>query len=142
MLVERHELAESSRREPLGEEGVRRAVALEDAVRHKPIRCALGLDFLGRLAESQRFGLGEDVRQQDVVVPAQRMERLEKGNEVTWDKAGTLMDQLVEGVLAIGAWLTPVDGARLGVDRAALKRHVFAVTLHGQLLQIRRETLQ
>ncbi len=116
VLVERDELAERFRREPLGEDGVRRAVALEDPVRHEPIRRALGLDFLGRLAEGQRLGLGEDVRQQHVVVPAERVERLDKGDEVTGDEPGALMDQLVEGVLAVGARLAPVDGAGLVVD--------------------------
>ena len=71
VLVERDELAERLRREPLGEDRVRRAVALEDAVGHEPIRRAFGLHLLGRLAERQRLGLREDVRQQHVVVPAQ-----------------------------------------------------------------------
>ena len=76
VLVERDQLAERLRRQPFGEDRVRRAVALEDAVRHQPVRRALGLDLLGRLAEGQRLGLGEDVRQQHVVVPAERVERL------------------------------------------------------------------
>ena len=142
MLVERDELAERCRREPLGEDGVRRAIALEHPVRHQPVRRALGLDFLGRLAEGQRLGLGEDVRQEHVVVPAQRVERLDEGDEVTRDEPGALMDQLVEGVLAVGARLAPVDGAGLVVDLAAIERDVFAVALHGQLLQIGREALQ
>src|SRR4029450_11298788 len=107
VLVERHELAERCRRELLGEEGIRRAIALEYPVRHQPIRRALGLDFLGCFTEGQRLGLGEDVRQEYVVVPAQRIERLEKGDEVTWDQSGALMDQLVEGLLAVGARLAP-----------------------------------
>src|SRR5215475_2508101 len=142
MLVERHELAERCWRELLGEEGVRRAIALEHAVRHQPLWCALGLDCLGCLAEGQRLSLGEDVCQEYVVVPTERIERLDKGDEVTRDEAGALMDQLVEGVLAIGARLTPVDGASLVVDRAAIECDVFAIALHGKLLQIRREALQ
>jgi hypothetical protein len=51
MLVESDQLAERFRREPIGEDGVRRAVAFEDPVRHEPIRRAFGLDLLGRLAE-------------------------------------------------------------------------------------------
>ena len=116
MLVERHELTERCRRESLGEDGIRRAIALEHPVRHQPVRRALGLDFLGCLAEGQRLGLGEDVCQEYVMVPAQRIERLGKGDEVTRDESGALMDQLVEGVLAIGARLAPVDGAGLVVD--------------------------
>src|SRR5262245_52293152 len=142
MLVERHKLAERGRRELLGEERVRRAIALEYPVRHQPLRRALSFDFLRRLAEGQRLGLGEDVRQQYVVVPAQRVERLAKGDEVTGDEAGALMDQLVEGVLAVRTRLAPVDGTGLVIDRAAIARDMFAVALHGQLLQIRREALQ
>src|SRR5215813_9026513 len=142
MLVERHELTERGRRELLGDERVRRAITLEYPVWHQPLRRALSLDFLGRLTEGQRLGLGEDVRQEDVVMPAQRIERLAKGDEVTGDEAGALMDELVEGVLTVGARLAPVDGAGLVVDRAAIEGDVFAVALHGQLLQIGREALQ
>src|SRR5262245_19717042 len=127
VLVERHQLTERGRRELFGEEHVRRAIALEYPVWPQPLRGALGLDFLRRLPEGQRLGLGEAVRQEDVVVPAQRVERLAKGDEVTRDEAGALMDQLVERVLTVGARLAPVDGAGLVVDRAAIERDVFAV---------------
>ena len=43
VLVEGDELAEHFRREPLGEDRVRRAVAFENPVRHEPIRRALRL---------------------------------------------------------------------------------------------------
>src|SRR6516162_6312734 len=99
---------------------------------YQPVRRALGLDFLRGLAEGQGLGLSKDVRQEDVMVPAQRIERLGKGDEVTRDEAGALMDQLIEGVLAIGAWLTPVDGAGLVVDLVPIARDVFAIALHGQ----------
>ena len=100
-------------RKALGEDRVGGAVALEDPVGHEPIRRALGLHLLGRLAEGQRFGLGEDVGQEHVVVPAQGVERLDEGDEVTGNEPGSLMDQLVEGVLAVGPRLAPVDGAGL-----------------------------
>ena len=111
MFVKSDELAESLRREPVGEDGVRRAVALEDAVRHEPVRRALGFDLLRRLSERQRFGLGEDVGQQHVVVAAERIERLRKGDEVARDEPRSLMDQLIEGVLAVGSRLAPIDRA-------------------------------
>ena len=104
------------RRQALGEDRVGGAVALEDAVGHEPIRRALGLHLLGRLAEGQRLGLGKDVGQEDVVVPAQGVERLGEGDEVTGNEPGALMDQLVEGVLAVGPRLAPVDGAGLVGD--------------------------
>ena len=110
VLVKGDQLAEHLRREPFGEDGVRRAVALEDPVGHQPIRRALGLDLLRRLAKRQRLGLGEDVRQQHVVVRSKRIERLSESDEVTGDKPGALMDQLIEGVLAVGSRLAPVNG--------------------------------
>ena len=78
VLVEGDELAEDFRGEALGKDRVRWAVALEDAMGHEPIRRAFSLDFVRRLAEGQRLGLGEDVGQEHVVVPAKRVERLAK----------------------------------------------------------------
>src|SRR5881628_3914135 len=108
VLVKGDQLAENFRREPIGEDSVRRAVALEDSVGYEPIRRALGLDLLGRLAERQRLSLGEDVRQEHVVMTAELVERLAKRDEVAGDEPGPLVDQLVEGVLAVGSRLTPV----------------------------------
>src|SRR6266446_689360 len=142
VLVESDELAQRFRREPFGEDRVRRAVALEDAVGHEPIRRALSFDLLGRLAEGQRFGLSEHVRQEYVVVPTKRVERLIERYEVTGNESRSLMNQLIEGMLAIGSRLTPVDGAGIVADSLAVQGDVFAVTLHGQLLQIGWEALQ
>ena len=52
------------------------------------------------------------VRDEQVVVPAERVERLREGDEVARDEPGALVDELVEGVLAVGARLAPVDRAR------------------------------
>ena len=116
VLVKRDEHAENFRRQPLGEDRVRRTVAFEDSVGHEPVRRALGFDLLGRLAECQCLGLGENVRQKYVMVAAERLERLGERDEVTWDKPGPLMDQLVEGVLAVGAGFAPVNRTGLALD--------------------------
>ena len=101
-----------------GEDRVRRTVALEDPMGDEPIRRALGLDLLRRLSERQRLGLGEDVGQEHVVVAAERIERLSKGDEVTRNEPGSLMDQLIEGVLAVGSRLAPINRAgRIGDRR-------------------------
>ena len=142
VLVERDQLAERFRREPLGEDGVGRAVALEDPVRHEPIRHALGLDLLRRHAERQRLALRKDVGQQHVVVAPQRRQRLAEGDEVARDEPRPLVNQLVERVLAVGARFAPIDGAGIVVHRRPLQRHVLAVALHRQLLQVGREPLQ
>ena len=82
-------------------------------VRGEPGRRAFGLDLGRRLAEGQGLGLGEDVGHQQVVMPAQRVERLREADEVAGDKLGALVDQLVEGMLSVGARLAPVDRSRL-----------------------------
>ena len=142
VLVEGDEFAEGFRSEPLGENRVRRAVALEDAVGHEPIRRAFRLDLLGCLAEGQRLGLGEHIRQENVVVPAERIERLAERDEVARNEPRSLMDQLVKRMLAVGSWLAPVDGAGIVGDFRTIECDVFAVALHRQLLQISREALQ
>src|SRR5580700_2652958 len=52
------------------------------------------------------------------------------------------MDQLVEGVLPVGSWLTPINRTRLVVDFSPIQRDVFTVALHGQLLQVSGESLE
>src|ERR1700741_2203748 len=52
------------------------------------------------------------------------------------------MDQLIEGVLAIGSRLAPVDRTSLTIYRRSVELHVLAVALHRQLLEIGREALQ
>src|SRR5690554_3061127 len=52
------------------------------------------------------------------------------------------MDQLIECVLAIGARLSPDDGAGLPWGRLPLERHRFAVRLHILLLEIGWESRQ
>ena len=66
----------------------------------------------------------------------QRVQRLAEADEVTWNQAGALVDQLIERMLPIGARLAPVDRAGFIVHRSAFQRHVLAVALHGQLLQV------
>ena len=44
---------------------------------------------------------------------------LDRGDEVAGDEAGSLVDELVEGVLAVGAGLTPNDRAGGVVDLSA-----------------------
>ena len=116
VLVERDERAERVRRQLLGEEDVRRAVPLEDAVRHDRFGGALGAHLLLGLPERERLGLREDVRHEDVVVVAERVERLREADEVDRDELRPLVDQLVEAVLAVRPRLAPEDRAGLVVD--------------------------
>src|SRR5271157_6453704 len=101
MLVQGHELAQRFGRETLHKDRVGRAVALEDPVAHEPIRRALGFYFLRSFAKGQRLSLGKDIRQEHVVVPPQGVERMAEADKATGDKPGSLMDQLIERVLAV-----------------------------------------
>ncbi len=57
---------------------------------------------------------------------------LEDANELTGDDAA-LVDELVEGVLPIGAWLSKVHLTRLKWQPAAINRHPLTVALHRHL---------
>src|SRR6267142_490099 len=74
VFVKGNELTESFWCEPLGKNRVRWPVALEDPMRHEPIRRSLSLHLFGRFTESERFGLSEDMCQEHIVMPAQRIE--------------------------------------------------------------------
>ena len=78
------------------------------------------LTCFGGLAEGQRLGLGEDIGQQHVVMPAERVQGPGEGDEIAGDEPRALMDQLIEGMLAVGARLAPVD--RPGVVVHARRR--------------------
>src|SRR5262249_35133758 len=45
-------------------------------------------------------------------------------------------------MLAVGAWLAPINRSGVVVHRDAVPGHVLAVALHGELLEIRREALE
>ncbi len=74
--------------------------------------------FVRRLAEGQRLGLREQVRHQQVVLAAERIEALAEADEVAGHEPRALMDQLVERVLAVGAGLAPEDRRGVVVDGA------------------------
>jgi hypothetical protein len=76
MLVKRDQLAQGIRCELLHQNGVRRTVTFENTVWNERIGRAFSFDFLRRFTESKCLGLGKDVCQQYIVVPAQRVERL------------------------------------------------------------------
>ncbi len=71
-----------------------------------------------------------------------RVRGVHERDEVGRDELGALVDQLVEGVLAVGARLAPEDLAGLGGDRGAVPTHGLAVGFHGELLQVGREAVQ
>src|SRR5262249_14628834 len=123
-------------------DGVGGPIAFEPPMRDEPIGRAFGLDLLARFSEGERLSLCKYVRQQHIVMPAELVERLCEGDEVAGNEPGALMDQLIERVLAIGSGLAPVDRTGLMVHRRPGERHVLAVALHRQLLEISRKALE
>src|SRR5207253_9567766 len=121
---------------PSERERVRGPVSLERALGDEPVGRALGAASLWRLASGARVALREHIRQQHVVLLAQRVQRLAERNEVARDQPGSLMDQLIKGVLTVGAGLAPIDRAGFAGDGLAIERHMLSVALHGQLLEI------
>ena len=142
MLVKGHEFAECFGGEALGENGVRRPIAFEYSMWHKPIRRALSLHLLGSFAKGQCLGLGENIRQQHVVMVSQQVERLYECDEVAGNEPGTLMDQLVKGVLAVCSRFAPVNRTSRVSHRGPIERDMLAVALHRQLLEVGGEPFQ
>src|SRR5207302_4642413 len=62
--------------------------------------------------------------------------------EVAGYEPGPLVNQLIEGMLAIGARLAPIYRAGRIVDVSPIDGDVLSVALHGQLLQIGRKPFQ
>src|SRR6266581_663171 len=85
-------------------------------MRHEPIRRALRLDLRGGLTEGQCLGLGEHIGEQHVMMPTQWVEGPRERDKIAGNKPRALMDQLIKGVLPIGAGLPPVNRTRLAVD--------------------------
>src|SRR5580700_6635417 len=131
MLIKRNQLAQGIWCELLDQNRVRRAVTFENTVWNERIGRAFSFGFLRRFTESQGFGLGENIRQQHIVMPAERIERLDKRDEVTRNQPCPLVNQLIKGVLAVRSWFTPIDRPGWIVDFSCFERNVFAVTLHG-----------
>src|SRR5215813_14177738 len=76
------------------------------------------------------------------MVPAEPIKRLTKSDEITWDQPRSLVDQLVKRMLTVGSRLPPIDWTRIVIDPLTIESHMFAVALHGQLLQISRKALE
>ena len=146
VLVQSDELAQRVRGQPLAEDAGGRAVAEEDASGNDLFGRALGAHLVSGLAKGQSLGLGEEVAQEELVhvlaVALDGVGAVDEGDEVGRNHAGALVNQLVEGMLAVGAGLAPEDLARIGRDGRAVPARGLAVGFHGQLLQVRREAVQ
>lgn len=148
VLVERNQRTERLGSQLLEHDRVGRLVTGKDFGLDESIARSLGQFFnhlLFGLAESERFGLSEKVGEQDLVVLAagNRVERLDGSQKVARNQLGTLVNELVKGVLAVGTGLTPNNRTRLVVDlvtslgdRLAVRFHVTLLEVVGKLVQV------
>ena len=79
------------------------------------------------------------VREQQVVVGRQVLAGVQEADQVARHDPRPLVDELVEGVLAVRPRLAPDDRASVVVDRRSGERHMLAVRLHLQLLEVGRQ---
>ena len=146
MLIEGNQLAQHTRGQAGGHDRGRRTVAAEDTGVYHVLGSTFGTYLILSLAESERLSLCEEVCEEEFVhillAILGGVSRVGEGQEVRRDKAGALVDKLVESVLTVGAGLAPENLARGVVHERTVGAHRFTVGLHGKLLQIGGETVQ
>ncbi len=142
VLVERDERAEGFGRQGISEQGVGGVVALEGLVRDEFFRHAFRAALLCGLSEGEGLCLRKEVGHELVMVVADRIVRGAETDEVARDHAGSLMDELIEGVLAVGAGFAPDDRAGAVGDSVAMTVYGLAIALHVELLEIRGQACE
>ena len=139
VLVERNKRTQSLRGQFITQKRVRRLVALKGLERDKVLGHTLTTAIIRRLAEGQGLRLGEEICHQLVVQVSNRIVRLAAPDEVARNKVRTLMNQLIETVLAVRSRLTPFNRTCDVLNGLAVLAHALAVRLHIHLLQIGRK---
>mmetsp|Transcript_24882 Transcript_24882/g.37965 ORF Transcript_24882/g.37965 Transcript_24882/m.37965 type:complete len:308 (+) Transcript_24882:34-957(+) len=106
------------------------------------------LDGLSVLSESQRFGLGEIVGKKDGVVVngctnvlGQVIVGIDGSQEIARDELGSLVDELVEGMLSVGSGFSPDDGTSFALDLLVGAVDVLSIGLHITLLEVSGEAV-
>jgi hypothetical protein len=77
-----------------------------------------------------------------VLVVFNRIVALGGQDEVRGDELGALVEQLVEGVLSVGSWLTEQDGSGGVLNVVSTTSDGLSVRLHRQLLEVSREPVE
>ena len=94
------------------------------------------LGLLGRAAMHQGLSLGEAIGDEQIVVMRVGVGRRRRDEQVQGNDLRSLMDELEEGMLAVGARLAPHHRAGRRIGGRAVELDVLAVALHLQLLEI------
>ncbi len=88
------------------------------------------------LAVHQGFGLCKEVREEFLVMVADLVVAVGRGDEVARNHLGALVDQLVEGVLAVRTRFAPEDRTSLVVHALGIAVNGLAVGFHVGLLEV------
>lgn len=142
VFIQGDQAAEGVGIEPVGQQRIRGPIPLKDPMRYQMIFGSIGPDFLGGFSKGQSLGLGQEIGYQSIVMPCKWIVGLGKSDKIARYQFGPLMEELEEGVLAIGTGFTPDDRAGLPRDRLSLLGGAFAVGFHVELLQISDQTGQ
>src|SRR5262245_62632120 len=139
MFIKRNQLPQRLRRESFGKNGVRWPVAGEHAMGYKPGRCFFAANLIRRFTEGQSLRLCEHIREEKIVMAPEWIQRLGKRDEVARNELRPLVNQLIEGMLAVRPRFAPIDRSRLGFDFGPFESDMLAVTIHCELLQVIRK---
>ncbi len=150
VFVHGDEGAKAFRAHVVHHDRVRRLVAFEYLVRSEEcdffFGLASGAEFFLSLGESlavhQSFRLGEEVGKQLLVVIANLVVAVGRGDEVARNHLGALVDELVEGMLAVGTRFAPEDRTRLVVHALGIAVNGLAVGFHVGLLEVGGEAVE
>lgn len=120
------------------------SVTEESLVWDKVLWSALSLKLIWSLTDHEGLGLGEIVgcKHDLVLVVVGWVMGLSSKDEVGWDELGTLVEQLVEGVLSVCGWLSEKNWSGGVVDHLSLTVDGLTVGLHGQLLEVSWEAVE
>jgi len=99
-------------------------------------------DFFLGFSVHQSLCLSEEVGKQEFMMIADGVVCLGGSDEITGDKFCSLMNQLIEGMLTVGAWFSPDDGTCLVGDRFATAINALAIAFHVSLLEVCWEAME
>ena len=150
VFVHGDEGAEGFRRNVVHHDGVGRLVAFEHLVRGEECDFFFALAVLAEfflslgegLAVHQGFGLSKEVGKELLVVIADLVVAVCRGDEVARNHLGALVDELVEGVLAVRTRFAPKDRTSLVVHALGIAVNGLAVGFHVGLLEVGGEAVQ
>ena len=150
VFVHGDEGAERFRRNVVHHDGVGRLVAFEHLVRGEECDFFFALAVLAEfflslgegLAVHQGFGLCKEVGKELLVMVADLVVAVGRGDEIARNHLGALVDQLVEGMLAVRARFAPEDRASLVVHALGVAVNGLAVGFHVGLLEVGGEAVQ